>query len=121
MDLVEAAAPGCDVDFLGIRPGEKVHEMLISPDEARNTLETGDRYVIKPSQPWCYGDPWGSEGTVPADFHYGSDSNPWRLTGPQIRKLIMGCEGDGVVTVPADVATLTSSPRLVEREVATRR
>ena len=39
MDLAHAVAPGCKVDIIGIRPGEKLHEVLISEDEVRNTIE----------------------------------------------------------------------------------
>ena len=42
IDLAEAIAPGCQVEIVGIRPGEKLHEVLISEDEARNTLELDD-------------------------------------------------------------------------------
>src|SRR5439155_26785927 len=46
MDLAEAIAPGCQFDFVGIRPGEKLHEVLISEDEAREGRELDDMFVI---------------------------------------------------------------------------
>ncbi len=49
VDLAETIAPGCEIDTIGIRPGEKLHEVLVSEDEARNTLEVEDRYVIQPA------------------------------------------------------------------------
>ena len=55
LDLAEAIAPECEVDVVGIRPGEKLHEMMISRDEARHTLDAGDRFVILPEHPW-----WGT-------------------------------------------------------------
>src|SRR5271163_4489032 len=45
-DLAETIAPGCAVEYIGIRPGEKLHEVLVSEDESRQTLETEDMFVI---------------------------------------------------------------------------
>lgn len=89
MDLAEAVAPGCEVEFIGIRPGEKVHEVLISEDEARNTLELEDRYVIEPLHPW-----WDEDGVddagrrLPEGFSYTSDSNEQWLQVPELQELI---------------------------------
>src|SRR5450759_3120545 len=47
VDLAETVAPGCQVEYIGIRPGEKLHEVLVSEDESRQTLETEDMYVIQ--------------------------------------------------------------------------
>jgi UDP-N-acetylglucosamine 4,6-dehydratase len=52
VDMATAIAPECDIDFIGIRPGEKLHETLVSEDEARQTLETKEMYVIRPTHPW---------------------------------------------------------------------
>ena len=45
-------APECEIDYIGIRPGEKLHESMISEDEARQTIELEDRYVIQPAHSW---------------------------------------------------------------------
>jgi UDP-N-acetylglucosamine 4,6-dehydratase/5-epimerase len=50
VDLAEAVAPGCLVEYIGIRPGEKLHEVLLSEDEARAAVELNEMFVIKPSQ-----------------------------------------------------------------------
>ena len=50
IDLAAAMAPGCLIDEVGIRPGEKLHEVLISEDEARRTFEFDETYVIEPAQ-----------------------------------------------------------------------
>jgi UDP-N-acetylglucosamine 4,6-dehydratase len=54
-DLVESIAPNCQLEAIGIRPGEKLHEVLASKDEARNTLELENMYVIQPSHSWWKG------------------------------------------------------------------
>ncbi|MGI6285523.1 UDP-N-acetylglucosamine 4,6-dehydratase (inverting) [Neomoorella humiferrea] len=88
MDLVEAVAPGCRVEYIGIRPGEKLHEVLISEDEARHTVDVGDMYVIKPLHPWWQTGNW-SEGTpLPDGFRYSSDKNEWWLRVEQLQDLI---------------------------------
>ncbi len=71
--LAEAIAPGVPVEVSGIRPGEKLHETLITADEARNVVELDQHFVIRPSFPW-----WGGPGRdngkpVPPNFHYTSD------------------------------------------------
>ncbi len=72
LEIVEAAAPGCEVDEIGIRPGEKLHEVLVSSDEARRTVELEDRYVILPPE----GDVRDVPGKpVPEGFVYASDTN----------------------------------------------
>ena len=50
MDLAKAIAPECDTEIVGIRPGEKLHEVMISVDDARNTIEFKDYYIIKPER-----------------------------------------------------------------------
>src|SRR6266436_3070672 len=58
LDLAETIAPGCQVEQIGIRPGEKLHEVLVSEDESRQTVETEDMYVIQPSHPWWKAENW---------------------------------------------------------------
>lgn len=52
VDLAEVIAPGCRVEWIGVRPGEKLHEVLVSDDEARTTIELDDMFVIQPAHPW---------------------------------------------------------------------
>src|SRR5215471_2352581 len=52
VDLADALAPGVEHELIGIRPGEKLHEILITADEARHTIDTGSNYVVLPEHPW---------------------------------------------------------------------
>lgn len=88
MDLVEVIAPGCQVEFIGIRPGEKVHEVLISEDEARNTCQVGDMYVIQPAHSWWSSSHWEDAKPLPDGFRYGSDTNDQWLTSDEMRSFI---------------------------------
>lgn len=71
-----ALAPNLKHRVVGIRPGEKIHEVMISSDDARTTVDLGDRYVIQPSFAW-WSRPSGYKNAkpVPEDFVYSSDRN----------------------------------------------
>ena len=69
VDLAVALAPGCDVVQIGIRPGEKLHEVLVSEDEARHTVETEEGFVILPMHPWWKDQPAPNGRPLP-DFGY---------------------------------------------------
>jgi UDP-N-acetylglucosamine 4,6-dehydratase len=88
MDLVEAVAPGCKHEIIGIRPGEKLHEVLISEDESRNAVEFDDFFVIQPTFKWWSGESVKDGKKVPDGFKYSSDNNTEWLTVDQLRKLI---------------------------------
>lgn len=87
MDLVAAVAPDCRVNFVGIRPGEKLHESLISTDEARTTLELDDMYVLQPPHPWRSTTPIQGARSVPEGFAYTSETCPERLTQEELKRL----------------------------------
>jgi UDP-N-acetylglucosamine 4,6-dehydratase len=88
MDLAQVVAPDCETDVIGIRPGEKIHEVLVSEDEARHTLETEDMFVVQPLHPW-WSDDTGHEGqSLPEGFRYSSDQNPLWLTGDALRDAV---------------------------------
>lgn len=87
MDLAKAIAPECEIDVVGIRPGEKLHEAMIMEDDARHTREFDTYYVIQPEFPW-----WGKkldEGkALPDGFSYTSDRNQEWLSVDELRLLV---------------------------------
>jgi len=86
-DVAEAIAPGCQVEYIGIRPGEKLHEILVSEDEARNALEMEDMFVIQPAHNWWRKENWGAGRPLDEGFRYTSDSNAQWLTSQELREL----------------------------------
>jgi UDP-N-acetylglucosamine 4,6-dehydratase len=86
--VVEAIAPDCRVREIGIRPGEKLHEVLISEDEARHSVELDDLFVIQPAHPWWFADNWKDGRPLDEGFRYASDTNPEKLDVDQLSALI---------------------------------
>jgi UDP-N-acetylglucosamine 4,6-dehydratase len=88
LDVARTVAPDCDVEYVGIRSGEKLHEVLVSDDEARNTIEIDGMYVIKPAHSWWQSELW-SEGSVLEDgFRYASDTNVQWLSVEELKRLV---------------------------------
>jgi len=93
VDLAKVMAPEAELRHVGIRPGEKLHEILVPKDEARNTLDHGNLYVIRPASyqfkpatpPVVQGVPGKP---VADDFEYASDSADDRLDGARLRAMI---------------------------------
>lgn len=87
VDLAEAIAPGAEIEEIGIRPGEKLHEEMISTEDARRTIFRDDRFIVMPTlAEWGYSN---TEGEPVADgFAYTSDSNDMWLDVPQLRKML---------------------------------
>jgi UDP-N-acetylglucosamine 4,6-dehydratase/5-epimerase len=79
-DLAEAIAPGVPREVKGIRPGEKLHEILITADESRHTIDAGEVYVVLPEHPWWASHPRWMDGKPLDDgFVYASNTNDWWL------------------------------------------
>jgi len=91
-DLARVIAPGCEHCVIGIRPGEKLHEVMISEDDARTTVEFDDHYVIQPSHSfWNQTDflSKNGDGKPCADgFSYRSETNPNWLGDEAIMTLV---------------------------------
>ena len=76
IDLANAIVPQAKVNIIGIRPGEKIHEDLISDDEARHTVELERMFVIQPAEATWFGNSWKDKGkSLPEGYHYSSDTN----------------------------------------------
>jgi UDP-N-acetylglucosamine 4,6-dehydratase len=94
VDLAKALAPDAQLEVVGIRPGEKLHEVLISEDESRSALEMQDMFVVQPSPNAWFGHDWQQQGKpLPAGFRFGSDNNPQWLSVAQIRDMVAPFEG----------------------------
>lgn len=88
VDLARVIAPNSPMKEVGIRPGEKLHEEMIAPDDSRRTLLLGDRYVVMPHiAGWGYQPPVGGT-SVPEGFAYRSDTNEFWLSGDDLRELV---------------------------------
>jgi len=88
-DLIETFAPGIPTKTIGIRPGEKLHEIMITRDDARDTIEYDDRYVILPSfKFWGHANP-NPENANPVEegFKYSSDINTEWLSPDSLKDL----------------------------------
>lgn len=88
MDLVEAIAPDCQVEYTGIRPGEKLHETLISCDEARRTVALKDMFVIQPEHRWWGGDNWKEGKPLPEEYAFTSHTNDQWLRAGDLQGMI---------------------------------
>jgi UDP-N-acetylglucosamine 4,6-dehydratase len=87
MDLVEAVAPGVEIEDIGVRPGEKVHEILISEDESRQALEHDDMFVLEPLYPsWTFRTGEGGKRPAPG-FRYSSDTNSVWFSPAEMKEL----------------------------------
>jgi UDP-N-acetylglucosamine 4,6-dehydratase len=91
MDLTEAIAPGCKVEYIGIRGGEKLHEVLVSEDEARHAVELDDMYIVMPTHPWWKMENWAESKTMPEGASYSSDANVDKLSVEELKRLA-SCE-----------------------------
>ncbi|MCB0118029.1 MAG: UDP-N-acetylglucosamine 4,6-dehydratase (inverting) [Anaerolineales bacterium] len=88
-DLARAIAPDAEIEIIGIRPGEKLHEMLISEDEARHTIELDRMFVVQPAEATWFGYSWQNKGSeIKEGFSYSSDNNTEWLDVEGIKKYI---------------------------------
>jgi len=89
-ELADAIAPGLPHRLIGIRPGEKLHEIMIGEDDARSTVELLDRYAILPSHDHARREAYLAEGArpLPEGFSYCSDKNPERLDARGLQALL---------------------------------
>ena len=93
-DLAHFLAPNFSTHIVGIRPGEKLHEVMVTKDDARTTIDAGDRYVIQPAfKEWAVDEnAWPDASPVAEDFLYASDNNTDWLGPEELLKMINGSE-----------------------------
>lgn len=102
VDIAHAVAPHCQTKVIGIRPGEKLHECMIPADEAKQTIEFDDHFIIEPAfRSWsAQAPPYLAQGKrCPEGFSYASDNNTDWLTIEQLRSMIQ--QDNEVVPVAA--------------------
>lgn len=111
-DLARVVAPECKHQIIGIRPGEKLHEVMVPEDEAHLTLERDDEYFIQPSHSFWNPKDFavGRNGKIcPDGFRYSSDTNVWWLSDGAIAKLV-----DMVrVNLSPDLMPKATEPRFI--------
>lgn len=87
-DLAKAIAPNCEMEIVGIRPGEKLHEAMIMEDDARHTREYDTYYVIQPEFSWWTDKVIDGSIMLSDNFKYTSDTNNEWLTIEELQQLV---------------------------------
>ena len=90
LDMAQAVAPNCQIECVGIRPGEKLHEVLLSDDEARNSVESEDMFVIQQAHSAGRKENWKDGVPLAEGFCYASDTNSDWLTAEDLYKHVEG-------------------------------
>ena len=89
VDLARVVAPQAEINVIGIRPGEKLHEVLISEDEARTVVELDDMYVVQPAEALWFGRDWEKQGkAINDEFRYASNNNTEWLSVDEIGDIV---------------------------------
>lgn len=87
-DIADVMAPKARRRIIGIRPGEKLHEVLVTGEEARHTKQIDNMYIIEPEHNYWDEKSHSSGKKIPDNFSYSSDNNDWWLDQNQLRKLL---------------------------------
>lgn len=91
-DLARVIAPEAEIEVIGIRPGEKLHEVLVHEDEARQTLELADMFVVTPAETLWQRDLHYDGAPLPDGFRYSSDANQQWLSEEEIKEIVQAHE-----------------------------
>ena len=88
VDLAKAIAPDCEVEIIGIRPGEKLHEILITEEDGRYTVDYDGLYVILPQFSWWRRQNYGNAKILQERFIYASNRNKLWLTIEELKNIV---------------------------------
>lgn len=88
LQLANLLAPGCEIQEIGIRPGEKLHEVLVSQDEARHALALEDMFIIQPSFPWWEIKNWKEAKKLEEGFVFASNENSRQLSDEELLQML---------------------------------
>lgn len=88
-DFITLLAPESKIKLVGVRPGEKIHEVLVTPEEARHTKKFSDHYVILPEYDWWAGhEQYRTGAPLPEDFYFSSHNNEQWLDAEGLKGLL---------------------------------
>ncbi len=87
-DLARVIGPQCKINDIGIRPGEKLHEVLLTEDESRHSREYKDKYIIEPESHWWDESLLKRGKKLPDNFRYTSDNNPIWLKDEELLEMV---------------------------------
>ncbi len=88
-DFIKTCAPDCEIKIIGIRPGEKIHEVLLTPEEARHSLEFDDKYIIFPeNEELLKMDKYHVGKKISNDFIYISNVNERWINENELRAML---------------------------------
>ena len=87
-DLAKVVAPDCEIEFIGIRPGEKLHEVLLTEDEARHSIDTGDYFIIEPELRFWQKNNGRVGKPMPEGFRYSSENNTTWLDADELMSMV---------------------------------
>jgi len=88
IDLAKAIDPHCEMKVVGIRPGEKIHEVLLTEEEARRSRAFDKFFVIESDRRFRLGQGWGEGAVLPEEFRYTSNENDQWLTPEQLKEIL---------------------------------
>jgi UDP-N-acetylglucosamine 4,6-dehydratase len=104
LDLARVIDPECRIKEIGIRPGEKIHEVLLTEDESRHALEFPNHYIIEPEYHWWNFDNWKSGKRLPDGFRYTSENNTVWLKDHELQEMVEEVARQMHIPMPEKIA-----------------
>lgn len=103
-DLARVLGPDCKIKETGIRSGEKIHEVLLTDDESRHSLEFNDKFIVEPEYHWWNWENWKGGKKLPDSFRYTSDNNPVWLKDEALMDMVEEIAREQQLPLPARVS-----------------